>query len=310
MTPLILQRTTSAIPTAFEAYPDPYLGFPRASLLLPAIPGDSRGLKTGHSISTINISVVTGVAIAILCLAQGALRGELLVSPWEVDCVVSDSNSQSSVTFIRDENPFHNSHTAFHGSSYASASYDFAWTGDSAHFDVYPSHYLQQLEGRTSSDGRIIVSPAVDSIISLTGTWQFAWPNTVIGATDIGFAVGDTQTKEIIVNDGAHGGNFDLGPPHGTLNIQGSGLLLAGVEYLIYYTALVDHYDPTPPGTHGEASGAIHFEIMPVPEPAALALLASALLLAPRRRRHSLLVLGVLAFRRFGVSVPPPATIH
>lgn len=160
------------------------------------------------------------------------------------------------------------------------------WVLDDAHFDVSVAHHLEQLDGETITEGRIHFTPAVDSFISASGTWQFAWPSSVIGGADIGFAVADTRTKEIVVNESAHGGNVGIGPPFGNLNIQGSGLLSAGTEYLIYYSASVHHFDP-PPGTSGEASGEIHFEIMPVPEPASLALILPAALTLCRRRARS-----------------------
>ena len=61
--------------------------------------------------------------------------------------------------------------------------------------------------------------------------------------------------------------------------------MLADRSYLIGYSARIDHFTPTPPGTYGTGSGEIHIAITPVPEPATCALLLHALFLAPHRLR-------------------------
>lgn len=225
--------------------------------------------------------------ISVFLLASSRTAGGLVVSSWELDTGIFDSADSEFTFFSAAVSPFQDSQTVNYNFSHATTSYFSEWTGDAMHFDAQPSHYLQQHEGRTLSEGRIYVRPAIDSIISLSGTWQFAWPSSVIGATSIGFAVADAQTEEIIATDGANGGNVGIGPPFGTLNIQDSGMLSAGAEYLIYYSAFVDHFDPTPPGTYGEASGEVHFEINPVPESATLDLIALAMPIVFRAsRRH------------------------
>ncbi len=236
------------------------------------------------------------ISLAIVTLALGLApsraAGDLIVESWELDTGIHDSTPQGDnefAAFSVVENPFQDSHTAILNNSYTTATYDFGWSGDSAHFDVSTNHHQQQLLGSTESVGQIHLIPAVDSIITAQGTWQYAWPNSARGDTDIFLDVYDLLAEENIVDAFAYGGNEGLGPPHGTLYVQGSGLLLAGREYEVYYDTTVYFYTPTP---SGDASGEVHFNINPVPESASLALLAivyplrRALLLAPRRRRR------------------------
>mgnify|MGYP001351145786 CR=1 FL=1 len=202
--------------------------------------------------------------------SQAASAG-LVEDPWRIVCLVSNASTQSSRTFIRNENPFENSHTATLGNSSSTASYDFSWTGNEASFGVSVDHHLEQLDGFTSSSGQIYIRPSVDSIITLEGAWQYAWPSAAIGTTSYSMTV--TDDEGIIARFFTFGGNFGLDPPFGSFNDYDTGLLRAGVAYLLTYTARVHHFDPTPPGTYGHGEGSLNFTITPVPEPATLALL-------------------------------------
>lgn len=230
-------------------------------------------------------SILLLVTIVLgLCWIPSRAKGDLIVESWELDTGIHDSSPNGDSEFAAFSvvmNPLQNSHTASIANTNTSATYDFGWTGDSAHFDLITNHHQEQLRGNTIAEGRIHLIPSVDSTINAWGSWQYAWPNSAEGLTTISFNVVDLETKELIAIDNAYGGNLDLGPPFGTLSIQGSGLLLAGREYEVFYATNVYFYTTTPTG---EASGEIHFTITPVPEPAALALILPALLL-PRRKR-------------------------
>ncbi len=215
---------------------------------------------------------------------QSASAG-LVQEPWDVICVVSNASTQSSRTFIRNENPFQNSHTATLGNSSCSAAYDFSWTGDEASFGVTVNHHLEQLQGETISSGRIFIRPAVDSVISISAAWQYAWPGQALGSTHLSARVGDSENGDLMAEVIAHGGNVGLGPPHGTFDLTDDGILQAGRLYGLFYTVRVLHIDPTPPGTYGTGAGHLNFTITPVPEPAALAMWVLPILLIRHRGR-------------------------
>ena len=198
---------------------------------------------------------------------------DLVVESWLIGTTVSDSVNSHSIGHDSVTNPFQATHTAQRGLSTASVNYDFARTGDEASFGVSVDHHLEQLQGSTSSSGRIFIRPAVDSIISISAAWQYAWPGQALGSTHLSARVGDSENGDLMAEVIAHGGNVGLGPPHGTFDLADDGILHAGRLYGLFYTVRILHIDPTPPGTFGFGEGSIHFTITPVPEPATLALL-------------------------------------
>ena len=234
----------------------------------------------------IQISFASAVLLAV-CNAPPA-RAVLVVNEWAfgtsiLDFVPGGGVAQDFTLVV--ENPFLGSHFASYQGSATTATYDFAWLLDEAHFDITTSHHLAQLDGETITSGRIYFSPATDSIVMFSSNWQYAWPSAAIGSTHIGVGVWDLATSEPISFETDSGGNLTVGAPFGTLDAAGSALIQVGGYYMLYYIARVRHIDPTPPGTFGEASGDFHFTITPIPEPAA-GLLALAALTARRRPRR------------------------
>ncbi len=223
------------------------------------------------------------VAMSATLLAQSNARGDLVVESWLLDTGVSSLAGQAFQFSDTVQNPYQETQFAAQVNSYATATFDFGWLGDSAHFDVQTNHYLEQLRGFTVSEGRIHLVPAVDSTISFSGTWNYSWPSVARGQTIVGLDVYDLTADEDVAQVSAIGDNVGLGPPFGTFNLQNSGSLLAGRLYEVYYFAQLRLFDLPPPGTHGEGSGEIHFTLTPVPEPAALALFALSYLILRRR---------------------------
>jgi hypothetical protein len=230
-------------------------------------------------------------ALALLvsasCFASRA-AGELVVDSWDLLSLVSSTvpSDQDAVFIGNVQNPLLASHTAEIGASYASSTYDIGWVVDAAHIGVSVSHRLEQLDGRTATEGHIHLIPAVDSLITATGRWQYSWPNAVIGSSDVYIAAFNEESGDQPIADFASGGNLGLNPPFGTLEVSDTGLLHAGLLYEIFYFADIYHYEPTPPGTYGWGSGEIHFAITPVPEPMSLGLvLTGGALLWMRRGR-------------------------
>lgn len=230
--------------------------------------------------------VVTVVSVALAYASMPAF-GDLVVNSWYLDSGVSSSLGQSFEWSDSVQNPYQETLMGAQGASFSRVDHDFSWIAHTAHFGVDMTQYARQLEGFTFAEGRIHFVPAVDSTVTGWGTWQFAWPDSAEGFTGISFNVIDTtdpKKYELVVIDNDHGGNFDLGPPFGTLDVAGSGVLLAGHEYELYYAAETRFFTTAPTG---DASGEFHFSIVPVPEPASLAFLATVLgLLVPARRRR------------------------
>jgi hypothetical protein len=170
-------------------------------------------------------------------------------------------------------------------SSSAAVAYVFNCNGENAQFDVYPAQHLEQLYGGTAATGFMYIVPAVDSFITFSASWDYAWPNATLGSTALHLTIIDVQTEEFLADARDTGGNTGLDPPFGELAGQGSAVLQANRVYDLGYTVFIDNFNPTPPGTYGEGSGEIHFAITPIPEPATAALIAIIPFLARPRRR-------------------------
>ncbi|OWY70114.1 hypothetical protein B7486_17585 [cyanobacterium TDX16] len=232
-------------------------------------------------------TILTTAAI-LASAATARVNADLVVAEWAFGTGISDFAPGGGVAqdfTLVVENPFQDDHVAEYEGSATTASYDFGWLLDDAHFDITTSHHLAQLDGQTGTSGRIFLTPSVDSLVTFSGNWQYAWPSAAVGSTNIGIGVWDLATSEPISFETDFGGNLTVGPPFGTLDASGNAFIPAGGQYMLYYIAMVHHIDPTPPGTFGEASGDFHFTITPIPEPAAALLLALPILAIRSRRR-------------------------
>lgn len=232
------------------------------------------------------------VFVAAVCLAVGRASADLIVDSWSLLTLVHDFTppaSESDASYFEDaQTPFSASHSAaIQAGSYSTASYDIGWLLDEAHFDITTAHHLAQLDGETITEGRIFLTPSVDSLVTFSGNWQYAWPSATLGSTQVSLVVWDITDPDNqfeVASASARGGNFDLGPPFGTRNIGNEAIIHPGSLYMMSYLGRVRHFDPTPPSTFGEASGDFHFTITPIPEPAAAMLLLLPFL-AKRSRR-------------------------
>jgi hypothetical protein len=161
-----------------------------------------------------------------------------------------------------------------------------SWSADSAAFNITSDHFMAQLDGRVATGGQIYLTPGIDSILSLSGTYHYNWPASVFGNAGLAILIYDFAIEERVYDQGVAGDNIGFDPPHGTLTLPFATIgLIAGHDYIINFEAQTDQYNASPPGTSGHSSGEMHFAIAPVPETATLAPLVAGLLLARRRRR-------------------------
>ncbi|GMU33343.1 MAG: hypothetical protein HS101_00980 [Planctomycetia bacterium] len=231
-------------------------------------------------------TILTTAAI-LASVAAARVDADLVITEWAFGTGISDFALNGGVAqdfTLVVQNPFQDSHLAKYQGSITNADYDFSWLLDEAHFDITTTHHLAQLDGQTTTSGRIFLTPSVDSLVAFSGNWQYAWPSAALGQTGFVMAVIDLAMEDPIAIEFEFGGNVGVGPPFGTINLSGSAFIPAGGQYMLHYSANVDHIDPTPPGIFGEASGEFHFTITPIPEPAAALLLALPIL-AKRSRR-------------------------
>jgi hypothetical protein len=83
-------------------------------------------------------------------------------------------------------------------------------------------------------------------------------------------------------------GTLGLGPPAGTLTIDGSAILNAGTTYSLGFQFTTDNFAIPPAQAAWLGDGEIYMSIRPIPEPAALLPLAFAALFLRRHKSHRL----------------------
>jgi len=232
----------------------------------------------------------------LVVLSGATVRGDvILLNQWLMAAGINDFNQMPSsalVFFNVPVNPFISSHSAILGGAVASANYNFSWSDASANFQVYcglvgTGYPNGNADVQTvSCNGNIRLTPSVDALLSVQAHMDYA-----LGPGDREASGGWTVSRPptpapiALANFFAQPAFGD--PPTDVWDSQNSLMLLAGQQYLLRYAFEVASLPGS--GTqsqlsHGNAS--VHFNIVPIPEPAALGLLAFGALLIRRRCRY------------------------
>ena len=220
------------------------------------------------------------------CLITGTslAHAGLVVSGWSLTSSVFGQNDFQVQTLNTTSNPYNGTLHAQVENSYSHTLHDFSWTGDTGFFHLDSDHHMAQLDGSVGAGGLVNFSITSDSIISVSGRYDYSWPSNVFGNASILSLVYDYDDDVEPLLEQMQGGNVGLGPPFGSLTINASALLTGGHSYAFRYFAGTDVFNPSSPGTFGTATADITITITPVPEPAALAPLLCAALALIRRR--------------------------
>ncbi len=232
-----------------------------------------------------SIRLLLSVLFATLSLTMQSMASEILIDEWRLGTRVGIGSEL--VTGIHDVvvNPFSDSHTLALGNSFANSFYQFGWDDSGlAEFLITANHAAAGTVGpliQSLSSGNIWLTPSVESILTLDAVYDYALGN------------GDRQLNYAV---GAGGGTGGIGVSHqiipvighpssGQLTFHDELLLQPGVEYTLAYY-MIHRSVSGSPDSLSSGSGSVQFSIIPIPEPATGALLAPAMLLAFRRRRH------------------------
>lgn len=208
------------------------------------------------------------------------------ISAWSLETLVQDSadGRATDVNYVV-ENPLHVQLLAVVGSSHAASYFDFSWTPDTASFFITASHVAFDGNGgtRSLSSGNIYITPAVDLLLTATGTYAYDLPGWDMDV-HYAFAAFDGNFRERF-NQSL--GDFTFkGPTSGSFAISKSGILPAGEVSVIHYIMYVDGFDST--SLLATGAGNMQFTLQPVPEPMTLTMLALGTVSLSRRvRRHS-----------------------
>jgi hypothetical protein len=226
-------------------------------------------------------------AVFLLCVfcANPCIAG-LVVGLSTLATRVSPALSSSIQDILAiDSNPFQQFHAITFQNSASATQYDMEWAGDEGSFHISANHHLQGMKGFVDSFGMVFVTPAVDSRFSVISEYTYNHPSQFLGSADLSVRATKEGTLDFAFNQAVSGGTFGLHPPAGTLHVDGSGILLAGVTYVLDYQMRSSNYAIPAPTAVWAGDGFIDLTIRPIPEPAALLPLAALLYLAPGRRR-------------------------
>lgn len=224
------------------------------------------------------------LCVAVVLVARARVQADSIsVTSWWLDVLV-DGGGHDDGFFYTVQNPFHDSHSASLGQSAAQASYDFDWWDNNGTFHIQTNHQAHDTGGvyhlSVLSSGWIKFTATEDLAFSIDGAYSYYLPAYAMEA-GFGFTIRDAQTGQYYFGYGDSDNSVFGAPVSGTFAAQGSGILPAGRQYRFSYVMDLDtHYGAS--NTFATGSGYVNFQLSP--EPASLALLATALLVMPRRR--------------------------
>jgi len=218
--------------------------------------------------------------------AQLIFEGSIIRSRINVGTPTPPSHSQS---LNIQSFPVHTTLTAQVGDAVNASMFDMELNGNFADWRMTPSHRLTGINGFLTSTGGVLIRPSVDSLFSVDAWFNYNHPGTLLGSTDLSTRIlipaSGGNPPQVLFSAFDSGGTFGLDPAAGTLAINGSYVLSAGVTYEINFYARTDNYAIPPPGAEWLGNGQLHITINPIPEPSTLALLATAVPFLVRHRK-------------------------
>lgn len=230
------------------------------------------------------------VVFGLPLMVSASVDADINITSWFLASQVSGSKGNDTQASVAVQNPFHETIVAQVGDSFVSTNFDVSWVLDLATFDMVSVQHAEEFVGRVLSGGNLTLTPMANSVLSLSAQYEYAWHSSVFAGAGMSFAVVDWTKQEEIFDEDRTGSNTPLGDPFGTLTLPDATVnLLAGHEYKIFFSALIDYFSEGPPGEPGISSANISFSIAPVPEPSTLmlfGLIAPALLCTRRVRRR------------------------
>ena len=233
-------------------------------------------------VSILSFAVVLGFSEA----AAGA--GFTIVDLGVASTVDDASSGMSDVVgeFIT-ESPAHGTLFASVGLSTATTFYDFAWTSSFGQFLVTAAHEAEDVDSSmlfSRSSGGIVLAASQDLEVTIDAEYTYSAPATGF-FTRLTVDVIDLSDNNSLFFGIDEGGPFFLGPPAGTLLVEGNLIIPGGTTYFLSYS-MATHSFASGTGIIATADGDLAITLQTVPEPSTLFLVAVGSLGLTRRRRH------------------------
>lgn len=225
---------------------------------------------------------------------SATVHANLIPSSWNLSASVQELGGIQDVDFnIQVQTPFFNhSQSAALGPSLSTAQYAFNIGETVADYVVNMQHRcVNHLNGDVTANprcitfGRIILTPSVDVLLTAAIDYSYFLPTDPVGVS-----LGVTASllapfQSLMVM--THSDNTTLAGPHaGSYANNGSAILPAGRTASIQYTMEFFYLSGSGIGLLGTGDGAVHLNMVAIPEPSALAPVSFAAMLMLRGRRH------------------------
>lgn len=233
-----------------------------------------------------NVVHHSAIAILLTITMPANSSAAIDVSSWLLSAsVMNSANSQDVIVgFNQVMNPFQGTHTAMLGISYASGTYDFAWSAAGGSLNIAASDGAAgnpvHLAARTS--GNIILTTTLPYRLDVDAVYNFH----LLGGDRqalLSLLIGDSTAQQMIYNATYISAPITGNPAIGSFTIQRSFDLQEGHLYGLNYEMSVDSFSGSA-SVLATGDGYINFTFTRIPEPGSAALLALGLPWFLRRR--------------------------
>ncbi len=234
--------------------------------------------------------------VVIACLLSLPLASSRAEAGFSVTSLDLRSSVRSSVigesltdaeTIDQISNPLLNTTMGQIGNNVASSSYDFSWIeeigiGD---FNTTFSHAMRNSPSiRTVTSITLIIETAAELRVSYSGLLDYSHTPGDETQFLFGTSILDVDTSSLFFSQTMEGGNADLLPASGQLELNAEVTLPADRTFFFSLTLDADDLAEPNPGIY-DANGFANISIRPVPEPTTALVMLPVFILLRRARR-------------------------
>ncbi len=242
------------------------------------------------------------VLLACACAAPLAAASPITITSSNSGVFASAGRSTDSAADAATGLPSSTTIGATAGTSSSTLALDWSGSATSVVFDFTLTQAIDSRQGGLSIDtaqafsSQLVFTPVVDVSYALSGNYALGSSDTArvfysvqLLETGVGSVFAQTDDSNSTVGESFTLGVAGGGDASSSLTGASSGLLLAGQEYALFFSAFVQSRDASGNGVAlaASAGGEVVLRVHTVPEPATLVLLGLAGVLGSRRIRRA-----------------------
>jgi len=236
------------------------------------------------------MSRVVIFVVTFVLFAMAPAQASLIPIDWDLSTTVRTTQDIQFAFFETPSGSFFDSHVATLDGSVSSATYAISILASIADYQIQVHHSCVNQNNnypRCSSQGRIILTPSVDTLLTSDMTYAYFMPTDPMDVQMTLTAIAANPTTPLL-GQGRQDHTDLTGPHAGSFEIHANTILPANRMVAIQYQVFISFSNGSANGLTGTGDGTIHFTMTELPEPGSLALLAFAALPLLRRRRPAI----------------------